>query len=118
MLRTRFLFVIAGLGVAMFCVTGRHVGGSAARDIVPSPRAGSIIPDVPVPAPTSWQLREALPAPRMKFDPDAPTVDVPAEAAETPPGAGDLDPTIDVQITQEIIDKAGELVLSQPSKDG
>ena len=48
-------------------------------------------------------------APVREFDPDAPTVDVAAEATRTPPAPEDLDPTIDVQITQEIIDKAAEL---------
>ncbi len=63
----------------------------------------------PTPTPNIWQIREALPAPVMAHDPQAPVVDVAAEAALTPPVPGDLEPTIDVQITQEIIDKATEL---------
>ena len=67
----------------------------------------------PVSKPNLWQLREALPAPQIKFDPQEPAVDVAWEAAAVPIAAGDLDPTIDVQITQEIIDKANELGTAQ-----
>ena len=59
--------------------------------------------------PYRWQLQEALAAPVSRIDPDARVVDVPAEAAGVPPGPGDLSETIDVQITQEIADKAAEL---------
>lgn len=59
--------------------------------------------------PEVWRIREALPAPTMEQDPDAVVVDVAREAALTPPTSADLLPTIDVQITQEIIDKAAEL---------
>ncbi len=66
-------------------------------------------PLAPVAAPHQWQLRQPLRAPSMAFDPDAPVVNVAAEANLTGETDGDLDPTIDVQITQEIIDKAAEL---------
>ncbi len=56
-----------------------------------------------------WQLVEPLEAPSMELDPYAPVVDVGGQAAAMPPVPGDLEPTIDVQITQEIIDKATEL---------
>jgi len=49
----------------------------------------------------------------MAFDPDAPVVDVAAEAAVAPLVDADLQPTIDVQITQEIMDKAAELGTAQ-----
>ena len=45
----------------------------------------------------------------MPFDPAAPVVDVAAAAALNPLTGGDLDPTIDVQITPEIISKAAQL---------
>ncbi len=69
-------------------------------------------PEPPVlvePTPTLWRLENKLPAPRAEFDPEAPVVDVAAAAAGTPMAPGDLLPTIDVQITQEITDKANEL---------
>lgn len=63
----------------------------------------------PYPEPAMWRLRPALPAPRVVVDTDAPVIDVAREAALTTRSPEDLDPTIDVQITQEIIDKATEL---------
>lgn len=56
-----------------------------------------------------WEVRPALAAPQAEHDLEALTVDVGAVAALQAPDPGDLDPTIDVQITQEIIDKAAEL---------
>ncbi len=67
------------------------------------------LPVSPRHQPPLWQLRPALPPPQVAEDPNAPVVNVASEAARTPPRGGDLDPTIDVQITQEIIDKASEL---------
>ncbi len=64
---------------------------------------------VPTPVPNLWQIRQPLPAPVEAPDPGAPEIDVAAEAAGTPPAPEDLEPTIDVQITPEIIDKAAEL---------
>jgi len=63
----------------------------------------------PSPTPYLWQLQPALAPASTDQDPQAPVVDVVAAAAATPPTPGDLEPTIDVQITQEIIDKAAEL---------
>ena len=64
---------------------------------------------MPLSRPSLWKQRAALPAPQMAFDPDAPVVDVNQEAALTAPLAGDLGPTIDIQITPEITAKANEL---------
>ena len=63
----------------------------------------------PTPELHLWRSQQPLAAPETEWDPDAPVVDVAAEAAATPPVPEDLEPTIDVQITQEIIDKAAEL---------
>jgi len=65
--------------------------------------------DPPKPVPTLWQRQMPLPPPTLSFDPKAPVVDANKEASTTSPGSGDLETTIDVQINQEIIDKAAEL---------
>lgn len=59
--------------------------------------------------PNQWRLREVLPAPLTDYDPEAPVVDVEREANRTLLLDGELDPTPDVQITEEIVDKAAEL---------
>ena len=102
--------------IAVVSVAVLFVATTVALDAKPNrttqPTAGEP-PGDPIlkgPRPQLWRLRRSLPAPTMEFDPDAPVVDVEAEAnGGGGPAAGDLDPTIDVQITQEIIDKALEL---------
>lgn len=77
---------------------------------MPPPRSSALAPaERPAPVPNQWQLMESLPAPVMRFGAEEPVIDAGLEASHFPPLAGDLDATIDVQITQEIIDKANEL---------
>lgn len=59
--------------------------------------------------PSLWRLRERLAPPRVEYRADEPFVDPVAEANGFPETNDDLNPTIDVQITQEIVDKATEL---------
>jgi len=59
--------------------------------------------------PPLWQLQPALRAPQAAFDPTARAIDVASEAMGRVAGSPDLEANIDVQITQEIIDKANEL---------
>ncbi len=75
------------------------------------PRGGEPRPPgaAEAPPPGPWTMRKALPAPRAAYDPSLASVDVAKEAGFTQLTRGDLDPTPDVQITQEIIDKAAEL---------
>jgi transglutaminase-like putative cysteine protease len=109
--RTWFtMAALAALAVSLVVAGSQrpHPGrGNSRRP--PVPRGKPFLPAAPLPVPQSWQVREALPAPTSPLDPDAPVVDVAAEAALTAPVPADLDPTIDVRITQEIIDKATEL---------
>jgi hypothetical protein len=112
------LVVIAVTGSAAVLRAGAAGPADASRSDRPNPGQGPahwkaapppLQAEGPAPKPHLWRLREPLPAPQAPFDAAAPVVDVAAEAAQTPVTAGDLDPTIDVQITQEILDKAAEL---------
>ena len=67
------------------------------------------IPPAAAPIPQRWRLQRAEPPGAAPLDPGAPGINVAAVAALSPPIQADLEPTIDVQITQEIIDKATEL---------
>lgn len=58
--------------------------------------------------PPLWQLRAALPAPRAERGSEPPVISR-ENHDENPPGPGHGEPGIDVQINQEIIDKAAAL---------
>ena len=82
--------------------------------IVPAPTAEITEADVSTLAPTKAQSKNGKPIHRKPIAPSATNVDtneatIVASAISGTPAAEDLDPTIDVQITQEIIDLAASL---------
>ncbi len=66
-------------------------------------------PDLHNSQPSTWELLRAGEVHKVSFDPNAPSVNVMAEASAEPPLPEDLFETLDVQITDEIVAEANEL---------
>ena len=88
---------------------GRAERGAERTDRDAGRTRWTVPPAVPTEGGTAWRAEQPLPAPLAAFDPDAPELDVRLLASAAPPAGGDLDATMDAQITQEITDLAERL---------